>query len=99
MVRKSLGTKPRQQPLREALFEVQVNCLIAQYARVLEYHRADRSLLSPIADFLIPPLGNPQCVQGGRPARIGAGPTVERRQYPSLPTAWGGRSLERGRSQ
>ena len=53
MVDEPLGAEAREQPLGDALLEVQVHVVVGQHARVLEHDRPDRRLAAPVRELLI----------------------------------------------
>ena len=77
--------KRDEQPLRDALLEVQVHRLVAENAGVLEDDGADRRLAAPVGELLAGCSGRAQRVERRGPARIGRCPAIERRERPRLP--------------
>ena len=66
-----LGTKACQQPLHQAMLQVQVYGVFGQHAGVREHHRAHRSLLPPLGQLLVLLVGRTQRVDGSGPTRVG----------------------------
>ena len=52
MMNESLRTKPCKQPLRHALFQMQLDNVVGQDSRVLKDHGPNRSIPSPLGQFL-----------------------------------------------
>ena len=77
---KPLRREAAEQPLHDALFEVQVDDVVVQRAGVLEDDRPERRGAPPFPHGLVPPPGRAQGVQGVGPGGIGPVPLVEGRE-------------------
>ena len=82
MMDKALRTEACEQTLRHALFQVQMDGVFGEHARVLEDDRPDRRLAAPVGELLVLLPGRAESVEGSGPARIGPGRSVERREVP-----------------
>ena len=82
VVDESLRAEAGEQPLRDALLEVQVHDLLGHHALVLEDDRAHRCLAAPVGELLAAAPRGAQRVERRLPARVGGGAALERRQAP-----------------
>ena len=78
----ALRAEASEQALGDALFEVQMNSVLGEHARVLENDRPDRRFAAPVGELLVLLRGRAERVEGGGPARIGLRTAVERREGP-----------------
>ena len=78
----ALRAEAREQPLRDALLEVQVDGVLGEHAGVLEDDRPDRRLAAPVGELLVLLARRAERVERGGPARVGLGAPVERREGP-----------------
>ena len=95
VVDEPLGAKPREQPLRHPLLQVQVHGVVREHPGVLEDDRPDGRLPPPVGEPLAGLAGRAQGVQGGGPARIRVGFAVERRKRPDHSAIIGATLLQR----
>ena len=79
----ALGAEAREQPLGDALLEVQVDGVLGQHACVLEDDRPDRRLAAPVGELLVALARGARSVSSVA-AQLGsvAGAPVERRERP-----------------
>jgi hypothetical protein len=64
--------KRASKTLRDALFEMQVDGVFSEDARVLEDDRPDRGLPAPVGELLVLLPGRTKRIEGGGPARVRA---------------------------
>ncbi len=72
VVDEALGAEAGEQPLGDALLQVEVDGVLGQDPGVLEDDRADRRLPAPVGELLILLPGSAERVERGGPARVGA---------------------------
>ena len=70
----ALRAEAGQQPLGDALLQVQVDGVLGQHAGVLEDDRSDGRLAAPVGELLVLLARRPERVEGGGPARVGLAP-------------------------
>ena len=63
-----LGAEAAEQPLRDALLQVQVDGVLGQHARVLEDDRPDRRLAAPVGELLARARGARGACRASRPS-------------------------------
>jgi len=80
VMHETLGAEAREQALRDALFEVQVNGIVGEHPRVFEDDGADGRFTPPLGELLVRRARRAQRVQRRGPARVGLGAAVQRRE-------------------
>ena len=78
----ALRAKTREQTLGNPLFEMEVDGILGEYARVLKDDRADRCLAAPLSELLVLLAGHAERVEGRGPTRVGCRAAVERGKIP-----------------
>jgi len=81
----TLRAETRQQALCDPLLKMQVNGVLSEHARVLEYNWSNGRFASPVGELLVLLARRTKSVEGGGPARIGLRTAIEPRECPDRP--------------